>query len=119
MVWTLYLDEALSFDGSQAVGDNLLSLEGLRGNQLLIQVSSPSAAPRWRLAFRLIFIQPLLDFPGGAIVAESYGRKVLLGRSCLIEAPLSIVSPYGIKLMIPYWHRQLNLKIWEREQTWE
>lgn len=117
MSWSIFYDQALTLASSQAVGDNVLTLDGLTGNQILVQVSSPTSAPRWRLALRVLFLHQLLDFPPGAIVAESYGRKVLLNKPCLIEAPLSITAPYSIKLLIPYWHKQINLKIWQREQV--
>jgi hypothetical protein len=118
MSWSLFHDQTHNLYGSHASGDTVITLEGLTGNQLLIQAANPSPSPTWRLGLRLLFVQPLPDFPGGAIVAESYGRKVLLAKPCLIEAPLSIDSPYAIKLLIPYWHKQLNIKIHQRQKVW-
>lgn len=118
MSWSVFYDQSLTLASSQPVGDNVMTLDGLTGNQILVKVTSLSAAVRWRLGLRVLFLHPLLDFPDGAIVVESYGRKVLLNKACLMEAPLSIAAPYSIKLLIPYWHRQLNLKIWQRDQTW-
>jgi hypothetical protein len=118
MSWSLFYDQAITLSGSKATGDNSLIIQGLIGSQLLIEASNSTAFATWHLGCRLLFIHSLPDFPSGAVAAASYGGKVLLNKRFIVDAPLVIESPYSIELLIPWWHRQLKIKIWQRQQVW-
>jgi hypothetical protein len=114
--WVSFYDQTIDVSGSAASGSIPFVIEGLTGKRIVFEVSNPEALDTWKTAFNLSFSQELADFPARSRALESYSGRVLLNRKTLISPPFS-PDPYEAKLLIPYWHQQLYIKIWQETTT--
>ena len=114
MVWSLFTDQVIDILTSPASGDAVIPFDGLVGESLVIWASNPLAKPNWNLACRLMFERSIPDFPQGGITASYQGRSISMGDYVIIDVPLSLQPPYKVVIVVPFWHSQLSIKIWEQ-----
>lgn len=114
MSWAIVYDENL-VARSLADGGNMpipLVTLNLSSPQLILNVSSEFARPTWWLALRLSIFTEVAELPGSPLVEVLKSTRIPLNQSSLVEIP---VEQYQARLTIPPWHRQLHIKIWQRE----
>jgi hypothetical protein len=89
------------------------TIYSLTGNQLVIRAVTTDSNPIGWLAFRLVVLSHLSDFPDSAIASVEITQvKVPLDRNFFLELPVQ--ESYSLRLEVPVLYRELNVRIWQR-----
>lgn len=112
MTWQLISDVDYSLMASPASGDSIIDFEELAADRLVIQATTATGQPTWHMAARSVYRQTLADFPDGPVTVESYGRRVRLNNLTLLDVPAGTEKPYVLRLLVPYWFTDMQIKLW-------
>lgn len=74
---------------------------------LLIGANSTQIKPKWNLAF---FASQLITIPG---IGRSFSDQEFVGLGLNIAKFPAYSNAYGLRIDIPFWHKEMDIRIWK------